>query len=109
NEIVAVLGPMPARQFVANVMPHARGTRRENRHIAAAFPLQFELRALQTFANLIVGNFQIAFGWNMSGILQSGNLAISVRLQFLWRCGVLSVAVDDHIGSSCFTWNANHY
>jgi len=93
-----VLGPMPARQFIADVMPHARGTRRENRHIAAALPLEFELRAFQTFADLVVGNFQIAFGWNMSGILQSGNLAISVRLQLLWRCGVVPVAVDDHNG-----------
>src|SRR5580704_2399221 len=57
NEVVAGACPALARGFVADVVSHGGGARRENREIRAARALQFQLRILQAVANLIVGDF----------------------------------------------------
>ena len=56
DELVAVLGPVPARGLVADVMTHGAGARREDRHVGAARALQLELRVLETVADLVVAD-----------------------------------------------------
>jgi len=44
DQVVALLRPVQAGRRVANMMPHAGRTRREDGDVGSAFSLQFQLR-----------------------------------------------------------------
>jgi len=57
-QLVAGLRPVLARALVADVVARAHGPRRENGEIGSALALNPELRALQTFADLLVADIE---------------------------------------------------
>src|SRR6185503_11461739 len=96
DQVVAVFGPVAAGGLVSNMVSHDRRARREDGDVGTTLTLQFELSAFKAFANLIVSDVERAFGRNVRGILEAGNLAFPVVLQRLRCCCVVSVTVDDH-------------
>ena len=56
DQLVAMLGPVPAGGLVADVMPHGAGARREDRDVGATRALQLELRILEAVADLVVAD-----------------------------------------------------
>src|SRR5580765_2492295 len=96
DQVVAVLGPVPARGFVADVVGPGRRPWRENRDVGAALALQFQLCAFETFSNLIVRDVDFAFRWNSRLVAECRNLVVAIRLQFFGCSCVVAVAIDDH-------------
>ena len=96
DQLVAVLGPVAARGFVADVMAHPHRTRREDGEVGAALALLLELRALEARADLVVADSERSLGRRVLGILQRRDLALAPFLQLLRGGGVVAVAVDDH-------------
>src|SRR5262249_25289337 len=96
DQIIAVLGPVAADRFIADVMAHGRSTRRKNRDVGAALPLKFQLSAFEAFSNLIVADIQRALYRNIRWIFESSDLFVSVILKWLWCGRIMAVAIDDH-------------
>src|SRR5690606_24845941 len=100
NQIVAVLGPRPARRLVADVVPHPARARREQRDVRAALPLQLELRPLHALPKLIVADVQRALDRLMVRVFRElGLLLLTILAELLRRGGVMAVAIDDHRSS----------
>ena len=96
DEVVAVLRPMQARRRVTNMVRHGRGSRREDRDIAAALPLELQLGLLEALANLVVRDRERRFGPCPRRIAQCFDLRVAKLLQAFRRRGVVTVAIDDH-------------
>jgi hypothetical protein len=96
NEIVAGPGPTQAGGLVAHVMRHGGGTRRENRQVRTARPLQLQLRIFQTVANLVVADRRLRGGGQIDLLLQARDLRVAECLQRLRRGRVVAMAIDDH-------------
>ena len=99
NEVIARPGPALTRDFVADVVRHGRGARRENRDIRTACALQLQLRIFQAVANLIVGDFFLGAERYIETRLQARDLCIAKFLQLAGSRRVMAVAVDDHLPS----------
>jgi len=55
---------------------HAGGARGEDGEVGAALALQFELRALQALADLVVADAEVLVGGTPGGICQRRELAV---------------------------------
>ena len=87
---------MEAGRRVADVVPHRRRARREDRDVGAALALQLQLRLLQALADLVVADGDRAFRRRTQRIRQSRDLAVPIDLELVGRGRVVPVAVDDH-------------
>ena len=100
NQIVAVPRPVRTGRRVPNVMRHGRRARREDGDVGAALALQLELRAFQTFPDLVVADLDFAVVGRLRRILQRRDLRIAIFLERLGRGGVVAVTIDNHESSS---------
>jgi hypothetical protein len=100
DEVVADLRPFEADAFVADMVAHAGGARRENGQIGAALALQLELVLFDAFANFVVGNLQRGpCGQRRLVLGNSGrSLFLAEAMKILGLGGVMAVAIDDHDG-----------
>ena len=98
DEIVADLRPFEADAFVADVMAHAGGARREDRQIGAALALQLELVLLDAVADFVVGNLKRRPRRHRHFVLGvgRGRLLLAKAMQVLGLGGVMAVTIDDH-------------
>ena len=98
DQIVADLRPFEADALVADMMPHAGGTRREDRQIGAALALQLELVLLDAFADLVVGHFQRGARRHCRLVLGVGGrgLLLAEAMEVFGLGRVVAVAIDDH-------------
>src|SRR6185295_1285454 len=94
DEVVAGTGPGGRGRFVADVMRHCRGARREERDIRAAVALQLELVLLDRLANLVVADARRRRR-GQARILQPRQLLVAELLMSVRSSGVVAVAVDD--------------
>jgi hypothetical protein len=92
DQFVGNLRPFGAGFRSADVMAHAAGSRREQRHVGAALALEFQLR-LHAFAQLIVADLQIGGRGLFRRILQRRDLSCAKHVQRLGLGGVVAVAV----------------
>src|SRR6185312_397381 len=93
--------PLRRGGLVAEVVRHAGRARGEDGEVGAALALQFELRALQALADLVVADAEVLVGGTPGGICQRRELAVAEDLQLLGGRGVVAVAVDDHRRFPC--------
>ena len=84
DEIVADARPLLADLGVADVVRHAGRARRENRHVGAALALQFELRALEALADLVVGDAKIERFRALRLVFEAGDLLVAEGREAAW-------------------------
>ena len=101
DQVVADARPLRRRGLVAEMVRHAGGARREDGEIGAALALQFQLRALQALADLVVADAEVLVGGAAGGIRQRRELAVAEDGQLLRCRRVVAVAVDDHRRFPC--------
>src|SRR4029077_2573604 len=96
DEIVADLRPFLADREVTDVVAHARSARREDREIGAALALEFELRALDAGADLVVRHLEAGPRWQRGLVLDRLGLVLAETVQVLGFSRVVAVTIDDH-------------
>src|SRR4029453_4835551 len=96
DEIVADLRPLLAHREVADVMTHARCTRREDREIGAALALKFELRAFDAGPDFVIRHFEARTGRQRGLVLDLLGLVLAETVQVLGFGRVVAVTIDDH-------------
>src|SRR5712692_454196 len=97
DQIVAQPRPAQADLLVADMVSHPGGARREDREIGPARALQLELRALETFPDLVVGDVEpLVRCRHLRGVLDAGDLALAILVQASRLGRVVPVAIDDH-------------
>ena len=106
DQIVANLRPFEADALVADVMAHARGARREDRQVRAAFALQFELVLLDAFADFIVRHFQRGARRHrrFSARCRGRGLFLAETMKILGLGGVVAVTIDNHAKAPYRSW-----
>src|SRR5580698_6006950 len=97
NQVVADTRPLRTHGLVADVMCHRRGARRKDRQIGATLALQFQLRLLQTLAQLIVADARSGYRRSIACLLESLDLRVAKPLQLPRRGRVVPVTIDDHL------------
>ena len=96
NQIIAVLRPVETRRRIADVMSHAGGARREDRHVGASLALELELRSLEARANLVIRDRNRALLATVRRTCKRRDLRLAPGQQRLRRRRVMTVTVDDH-------------
>ena len=82
-------------------MPHPTGPRRKNRQIGASFLLKSQLIFFNAFDDFIVAHDELAAASLMARIRrQCALLCFAKFSNTRRRCGVVTVAIDDHDNSS---------
>src|ERR1700731_294105 len=112
NQVVADAGPFSTCLRGSDMVGHARGARRENRHVRAAFLLDLELRPFQASTNFIVGNANVRCGRPPRRVRERRQLTIPERMELVRFGRIVAVAVDDHLlprlqGGPNISWNIN--
>ena len=96
DHLVAQLRPGQAHVVIADVMAHAHGTRGEDGDIGAALTLELELRAFETLADFVVGNFERRLGGLFYRVFHMIHLLLAPPQQVFRLGRVVAVAIDDH-------------
>ena len=96
DQVVADARPLRADVRVADMMRHAGGARREDRNVGAALALEFELRAFEAGADLVVADAEVERLRPQRLVLDAGDLLVAEGGKLLRRRCVMSVAIDDH-------------
>src|SRR5262249_36478275 len=96
DQVVADLRPVQARGRITDVVPHARGPRREDRDVRAALSLELELRLVDRLPDLVVADADHPLRASARGFLQLGDLLLPIGLELLRRRRVVAVTIDDH-------------
>src|SRR5712675_693528 len=78
---------------------HAGRAGRKDRQVGAALALEFELGALQAFADLIVADLELRPHGLLRRVLDGGDLMLAEVVQLLRLGRVVAVTVDDHRAS----------
>ena len=82
DKVVADARPMLAVVRIADMVRHAGRPRRKDRDVGAAFALEFELRAFEALADLVVGDADLdRFG--RFDVLEAGDLPVAEVLSCL--------------------------
>ncbi len=95
DEVVADARPHFSGLLGADVMGHAGGARREDRQVAAALPLQLQLR-LDALPQRIVADAEVRRRRPAHRIGEPGQLLVAEPVQRLRLGRVVAVNVDDH-------------
>ena len=95
DQIVGKRCPLHADSLGSHMVGHARSARRKDRQVAAAFPLQLELR-LDRLAQHVIGDAKIRARRAPHRIREAGQLLVPELVQCLGFGGVVTVNVDDH-------------
>src|SRR5436309_229139 len=96
DQVVAHLRPVQARGRVADVVPHAGGPRREDRHVGPALALELELGLVDRLPDLISADADGALRAGARGVLQLRDLLLPIGLELLRCRRVVAVTIDDH-------------
>ena len=96
DQPVADARPLRCGGLVAELVRHAGGARGEDGKVGAALALQFQLRAFQALADLVVADAEVLVGGAARDIGEGGELAVAEDRQLFRRGRVVTVAVDDH-------------
>jgi hypothetical protein len=94
DQIVARGRPGLAGGRIAEMVTHARGARRKDRQVGAAFLLQLQLAADDALADVVVADRRPRR--RGPPLLVCRNLLLPPRLVLARRRGVMPVAIDDH-------------
>ena len=82
--------------FVTDVMRHAAGLWRKNRHVHAALALNAQLIFFDGFADFVVTDFEVGRKRGLRGRGQRGDLLLAIVAQCFGRGGVVAVTIDNH-------------
>src|SRR5262249_12672914 len=96
DHLVAHLRPGKTDVVVADMVAHAHGARREDRHVGAALALELELGTFEAFANLVVAGLQGCLGWLLRRLLEVIDLLFAPAQQVFRLGRVMAVTIDDH-------------
>src|SRR5213594_1961367 len=96
DQVVAHLRPVQARGRVADVVPHAGGPRREDRHVGPALALELELGLVDRLPDLIIADADGALRAGARGLLELRDLLLPIGLELLRCRRAVAVTIDDH-------------
>src|SRR3954468_20453651 len=95
-QVIANLRPFQTDAFVADMVAHAGGPRREDRDVGAALALQLELRAFHALADFVIAHLQRRFRGHRRLVLDRFGLVLAKPVQVFRLGRVVAVAINDH-------------
>ncbi len=81
---------------LANMMAHADGLGRKDRHVGAALAHRFELVGFNALPDRIVADFRWLYR-RQARVFKTGDLGVAKVLKRRRRGGIMTVAIDNHL------------